>query len=374
MYFKDIISHQEIKQDLIRSLKEGFIPHARLISGNEGTGALPLAISYARYLHCTNRGEEDSCGICPACQKINKLSHPDLHFVFPIINKKKGKDAYSDDFLPEWREYLQENPYTNLSSWLNYIDAENAQGMIYEREAKSILQKLSLKAYESTYKIMVIWLPEKMNVSAANKLLKLLEEPPEGTIFLLVSEEPDKVIGTIQSRTQSLRLPPIKDEEIEVAIQKEYDISAEDAQWISHLANGNYLRAIQTIESTEETEIYLELFISIMRNSWKRDIKNIKTKGDYFASLGRDKQKGFLAYCQRLIRENFVLKLNLQEINYLNKKEAQFSANFAPYVNEGNVFDFMKELSLAEQHIEQNVNPRMVFFDISLKIAVLLKK
>lgn len=374
MFFKDVIGQDKAKDDLLRAVRGGFIPHARLISGIEGSGVLPMALAYARYLHCTNRGEHDACGECSSCKKINKLIHPDLHFVFPIINKFKGKDAYCDDFLPDWRSFLLETPYNNLSSWLESIKAENAQGLIYAREADSIVRKLNLKAYESEYKIMIIWLPEKMHVAAANKLLKLLEEPPQGTIFLLASEEPEYVLGTIRSRSQALHLSPIPRHQIEEAIKNRYDLSQEDAEWIARLSNGNYSEALRIIETTEESEAYLELFISIMRNSWRRDIKEMKAKSDYFASFGRDRQKGFLEYAQGLIRENFIYRLKIAEINYMNRKESDFSANFAKYVNENNVIEFMEELELAERHIEQNVNPRMVFFDISLKIAVLLKK
>jgi DNA polymerase-3 subunit delta' len=221
---------------------------------------------------------------------------------------------------------------------------------------------------------MIIWLPEKMHEAAANKLLKLLEEPPENTIFLLVSEEPDKVIGTIQSRAQSFPVPPITKEDLKEALTDKYKLSPEDAALVAHLANGSYPNALKIIETTEETSLYLDLFITIMRNAWKRDIKNIKAKSDEFASLGRDKQKSFLAYAQRLIRENFLYRLQIPEINYMNRKEAEFAKNFSTYVNERNVIDFMDELALAERHIEQNVNPRMVFFDLSVKIAVLLKK
>ena len=374
MFFKDIIGQEETKQRLIQSVKEGFVPHARLISGQEGTGGLPVALAYARYLHCTNRQENDACGTCPSCQKFNKLSHPDLHFVFPIVNKKGKTNTVCDDFLSQWREFVLGNPYFNQSSWLSHISAENSQGVIYTREADEILRKLSLKAYESKYKIMIIWVPEKMHEAAANKLLKLLEEPPKNTIFLLVSEDPENVIGTIRSRTQSLPVFPITKEDLTQAIAEKYELPTEDATLVAHLANGSFLKAIEIIDTTEEIEIFLELFITIMRNSWKRDIKNIRVKADYFASLGRDKQKGFLTYAQKLIRENFISHLQISEINYMNRKEAEFSKNFSTYVNERNVIDFMDELSLAERHIEQNVNPRMVFFDISVKIAVLLKK
>ncbi|MDR0506897.1 MAG: DNA polymerase III subunit [Dysgonamonadaceae bacterium] len=374
MFFKDIIGQKEIQHRLIQSVKEGFVPHARLISGREGFGTLPVALAYARYLHCTDRKETDACGICPSCQKFNKLSHPDLHFVFPIVNKKGKTNTVCDDFLPKWREFVLKNSYFNLSSWLEYISAENSQGTIYAREADEIMRKLNLKAYESTYKIMIIWLPEKMHEAAANKLLKLLEEPPENTVFLLISEEPDKVIGTIQSRAQSLPVSPINKKDLTDLMMEKYNVQAEEAAIIAHLSNGSYLNAVRIIDTADETDYYLNLFITIMRNSWKRDIKNIKAKSEEFSSLGRDKQKGFLAYAQRLMRENFLYRLQIPEINYMNHKEAEFSKNFSTYVNERNVVDFMDELALAERHIEQNVNPRMVFFDLSVKIAVLLKK
>ncbi|MDR0799408.1 MAG: DNA polymerase III subunit delta' [Dysgonamonadaceae bacterium] len=374
MLFKEIIGQEAAKRRLIQSVQEGFIPHARLISGKEGTGTLPIALAYARYLHCTNRQNDDACGTCASCQKFNKLSHPDLHFVFPIVNKKGKTNTVCDDFLKEWRAFLSGNAYFNLSDWLTYISAENAQGLIYAREADEILHKLNLKAYESEYKILIVWLPEKMHETAANKLLKLIEEPPEKTVFLLISEDPEKVIGTIRSRAQSFPVPPITPEDLTQAIKEKYQLSDEDAQSVAHLAGGSYLNAANLIDTREEMAIYLDLFIIIMRNSWKRDIVNIKAKADYFASLGRDKQKNFLTYAQRLVRENFFLRLQMPEINYLSRPEVEFSMNFFPYVNEKNVVDFMEELALAEQHIEQNVNPRMVFFDLSVKIAVLLKK
>jgi DNA polymerase-3 subunit delta' len=372
MFFRDIIGQDEIKRRLIQSAKEGFIPHARLISGREGTGALPLALAYAQYLHCTRRQEDDACGICLGCQKINKLSHPDLHFVFPITNKKGNKDAFCDDFLPEWRKFILETPYAGLTSWLEKISGENAHG-IYVRESNEIVRKLNFKAYESDYKIMIIWLPEKMHEAAANKLLKLLEEPPEKTIFLLVSEEPEGVIATIRSRTQNLIVPPIADNDLSQALAEKYTVSAEDIQLIIRLAKGSYEEVKKIVDSTGENEMYLDLFITIVRNSWKRDILNMKAKADQFASMGRDKQKNFLAYTQRMIRENFLYDLQIPEINYMNRKEADFATKFYPYIHEENVIPFMEELALAEKHIESNVNPRMVFFDLSIKIAVLLK-
>jgi len=373
MFFKDIIGQKEIKQHLIQSVKNGYIPHARLFTGPEGVGKIALALAYARYLNCSNRGDDDACGVCPSCVKYDKLSHPDLHFVFPIVNNAKKKKEICDDYLSEWRSFVLQNSYFNLKSWLNFIDAENSQGLIYARESNEIIRKLNLKAYESDYKIMIIWLPEKMHESCANKLLKMIEEPPSYTVFLLISEDIDRIIGTIQSRTQRLPVPPILPDDMDAALSLRVTNDSERSNLV-HLANGNYLKAIEIIETSFETQKYFELFKTIMRNCWRRDVKNMKAEADTFAQLGREHQKSFLAYSQNLIRENFIYRLNLPEINYLNPEEADFSKNFSPYVNEKNVVELMEELALAEKHIESNVNPRMVFFDLSMKIAVLIKK
>jgi DNA polymerase-3 subunit delta' len=375
LFFKDVIGQKEVKQRLILSVQEGYIPHARLISGPEGVGKVALALAYARYLSCNRRGETDACGVCPSCIKYNKLSHPDLHFVFPIVKNDKKKKDICDDYLTEWREFVLKNSYFNLSSWFDFIHAENSQGMIYAKESDEIIRKLNLKAYESEYKIMIIWLPEKMHETCANKLLKLIEEPPEKTIFLLISENPDRVIGTIRSRTQSFLIPPIAPEDLSEAIRT--IAGANDEQEIAnlaHMANGNWLKACELAETREERRQHLELFIFIMRNAWTKNVKNMRSMADAFAALGREKEKAFFAFAQTMIRENFLYRLNLPEITYMNPEEAGFSQKFSPYVNESNVIGLMDELALAERHIESNVNPRMVFFDLSMKIAVLIKK
>ena len=374
MKFAEIIGQENIKLRLIQSVQEGFIPHARLITGMEGVGALPLALAYARYLMCTNRKETDACGSCPSCVKFNKYAHPDLHFVFPIIKNDKKKKEICDDYLVEWRKQLLEQPYFGLSQWFQRIDAENSQGMIYAKESSEIIRKLTLKTYEAEYKVMIIWLPEKMHESCANKLLKIIEEPPANTVFLLVSEQPDQIIGTIQSRSQRLTVPPIETEILSRVLAEKYTINPDELQFAVHLSGGSYIRAVEAIESASEQELFFELFVTIMRNSWRRDVKNMKAKAESFASLGRERQKAFFAYSQRLLRENYLYRLQQPEINYLNRAEADFSRNFSPYIHERNVIDFMNELALAERHVEQNVNPRLVFFDLSMKIAVLLKR
>ena len=223
MFFKDIIGQEEAKRRLIKEAKEGKIAHARLFCGPEGIGKLPLAIAFARYLSCQNPGEDDACGTCPNCIKYNKLAHPDLHFVFPVI-KKKNKDTVSDDYIAEWRAFVGQNPYFNLNMWLEEMGAENQQAQIFVKESDEIVRKLSLKSSQGGYKIMIIWLPEKMNTECSNKLLKLLEEPPTQTIFLLVSENPDMLLATIQSRTQRFSLYGIEEDKIANKLQEQYGI------------------------------------------------------------------------------------------------------------------------------------------------------
>ena len=371
MFFRDVIGQDEAKQRLIREAKEGKIAHARLFCGPEGIGKLPLAIAYARYLSCQNPGVDDACGTCPNCMKYNKLAHPDLHFVFPVI-KIKSKDTVSDDFLSEWRELLSQTPYFNLNIWLKEMGAENQQAQIYVKESDEIIRKLNLKSSQGGYKIMIIWLPEKMNVECSNKLLKLLEEPPSQTIFLLVSEEPEMLLTTIQSRTQRFNLYGIEEKQIAQKLIQQYGILEQDAIDIAHLSEGNFLKALETIHLNEENQLFFEMFVSLMRLSYQRKIREMKQWSETMASMGRERQKQFLQYCQRMIRENFIYNFHESSITFLNEEERHFSSRFTPFVNERNVIGIMNELSEAQRHIEQNVNARMVFFDFSLKMIVLL--
>ena len=371
MFFKDVIGQEEAKQRLIREAKEGKIAHARLFCGPEGIGKLPLAIAFARYLSCNNPGENDACGVCPSCVKFNKLAHPDLHFVFPVI-KKKAKDTVSDDFISEWRELLSHTPYFNLNIWLEEMGAENQQAQIYVKESDEIIRKLSLKSSQGGYKIMIIWLPEKMNVECSNKLLKLLEEPPSQTIFLLISEEPDMLLTTIQSRTQRFTLYGIEEECIMERLQDQYGLQEKDANSIAHQSEGNFLKALESIHLSEENKLFFDLFVNLMRLSYQRKIREMKQWSETLAAMGREKQKHFLSYCQRLVRENFIYNFQNPSLIFMNEEEQNFSKRFAPYINEKNVMGIMDELSEAQRHIEQNVNARMVFFDFSLKMIVLL--
>lgn len=372
MYFKDIIGQEEAKERLIQNVKEGKIAHAQLFCGGEGIGKLPLAIAYARYLSCQNPNDEDACGKCPNCVKFDKLAHPDLHFVFPVVKKKSSKETVSDDYLPEWRELLKDTPYFNLPMWLQAMGTENQQALIYVKESDEIIRKLSLKSSQGGYKIMIIWMPEKMNTECSNKLLKLLEEPPAQTLFLLVSEEPDALLTTIQSRTQRFQLHGIQEEAIATELAQSYGVQQEDAAHIAHLSAGNFLKALETIHLNEDSKQFFELFVNLMRLAYQRKIREMKQWSETLAAMGREKQKNFLNYCQQMLRENFIYNFRDSSLVYMNAEERNFSSRFAPFVNEKNVIGIMNELSEAQRHIEQNVNAKMVFFDFALKMIVLL--
>lgn len=372
MYFKDIIGQETVKQRLRLEVREGRVPHAQLFAGPEGTGALPLAIAYARFLLCTRRGEEDACGTCPSCVKLNKLAHPDLHFVFPVVKRKGGGDTVSDDYIREWRELAISTPYFGMNHWLDAMGAENQQAQIFVKESDELVRKLSLKSSEGGYKVVIIWLPEKMKVECANKLLKLLEEPPAQTVFLLVSEEPDRILPTILSRTQRINVPRLEDAEIAGALKARFGLQDTDAAETARLAEGSYLQALEIIHLSEDTQLFFGLFVSLMRLAYQRKVKEMREWSDTVAAMGRERQKDFLTYCQRMVRESFVSNFHRKEMNYMNREEENFTIRFAPFINERNVMGITDELAEAQTHIEQNVNPRMVFFDFALKMIVLL--
>lgn len=374
MFFRDVIGQKAAGQRLIQEVTEGRVPHAQLFCGPEGVGKLPLVLAYARYLCCSNRGDTDACGLCPSCVKFNKLVHPDVHFVFPIVKASKGKKEVCDDYIAEWRAFVTGNPYFNLNHWLNEMGAENSQALIYAKESDEIVRKLSLKSSEGGFKVTIVWLPEKMHPVCANKLLKLLEEPPEKTVFLLVSEAPDLILQTILSRTQRFNIRQIDEQSIADHLQSKYGVLQTESLSIAHLANGNFLKALETIHLNEESALFFDLFVNLMRLSYQRKIKEMKLWSEQVAALGRERQKNLLGYCQRMIRENFIYNLHQKELTYMTTNEQNFATRFAPFVNERNVMGIMDELSEAQQHIEQNVNAKMVFFDFSLKMIVLLKQ
>ncbi len=382
MLFKDIIGQEATKQQLRAAVREGRIPHAQLFTGISGIGKLQLALAYAQYLNCPHRTDEDSCGTCPTCLQYQKLQHPDLHFVFPIV----GADEVCDSFLEPWREIILNQHYFDLEDWHKALGVETKQSFIYEKESGEILRKLSLKAYGEGFKVMIIWQPEKMNASCANKLLKLLEEPPTQTVFLLVSEHPEQLLPTTLSRVQTIRVPRLETEIIAEALRRR-GMGEQKADDIARIANGSYLAALKKADETEENQQELRDFIALFRHAYTvgviRDpqkkyesLKAMKLWSQEMADakVGREKQKHFLQYAQQQLRENYIRNLAQPELNYQMEAEREFSSKFAPFIHDGNVEQIMNQLELAERQIEQNGNAKVIFFDLCLQMIVLIKK
>lgn len=372
MFFRDVIGQQEIKTRLIKSVREERVSHAQLFTGPEGTGKFTLALAYAQYLSCRNRSETDSCGVCPSCHKYQKFAHPDLHFVFPIV-KKEGKDTVCDDYLPKWREFISQNAYFNLKQWLDYIRVENAQGMIYEKESESILRKLSLKSFESEFKVMIIWLPEKMHVACSNKLLKLIEEPPNKTLFLLITEDEENVISTIRSRTQIIRVPNIDDGSMKEAIQNITGAGHDSIDDIVRVANGNYITALQILNPDENSAYFFSKFQELMRLAFQSDTMGMLKWTEEMADAGREKQKDFFEYALRLTREFFFQNFKNDKLTYLTAVEKDWGTRFSPFINERNILYISSEFDLAFKQISSNGQPRIIFLDLALKIAKVIK-
>lgn len=378
MFFRDIIGQEEWKERLTETARKGIIPHARLFCGAEGYGGFQLAMAYARYLNCTARDATDACGKCPSCLKYNELAHPDLHFVFPVVSNKSTKKEVCDDYLPEWRAFLKtqtaRHTYFNIDTWLTRIDAENKQAIIYAAESDRILRKMNLRIYEADYRILFVWMPERMHTACANKLLKIIEEPHANTVILMITDRRDAILGTILSRSQVIEVRPVTAAALSRALTATWHLSPDDAAHVAHLAGGNYFRATELLSLENDNAYFLECFKTVMRNGWTRDVAAMKRFSEEIVALGRERQKNFLAFCQRQIRENFLKCLGEPALNHMNSEEADFARNFSPYVNERNIVDLMQELSLAESHIARNVNSKMVFFDLSMRIIVLIKR
>lgn len=384
MLFRDIIGQERTKQQLRKAVQEGLIPHAQLFVGPEGVGKLQLAIAYAQYLACPNRTAEDACGTCPTCLQYAKLQHPDLHFVFPIVKTDAGDVC--DDFIDTFREIILTKSYFDLDDWYTALGVETKQGLIYEKESSEILRKLSLKSFGDGYKVMIIWQPQKMNATCANKLLKILEEPPQKTIFLLVTEQPDQLLTTILSRVQQIRVPRLSEDEIQAGLMaKGYDKQA-SADW-AHIANGSYLAALKLADEIGANQQYLSDFVKLMRDAYTiGHINNPAKKAESLqhirkwsldmadAKVGREKQRAFLQYAQKQVRENYIFNLQQPELNYQTSDEREFSQRFSPYINASNVEQIMAELDKAERQIGQNGNAKIIFFDLCLQFIVLLKK
>lgn len=377
MQFKDIIGQRPTIERLVRGVDTGRVSHAQLFSGQEGYGPLPLAIAYAQYIHCTNRRKGDSCGECPSCRQIAQLAHPDLHFVFPVNTPKgrSGEKPLSDRFLPQWRKIVTDTGgYFDEQSWYSAIEIDNKQGNISTQEADEIIRKLSFKSFESEYKIVVVWLAERMNTQAANKLLKILEEPWDKTLFLLLSTSPEQLLPTIVSRTQCVTVPAIDEASLTRYLTARKGMPEADASRVARLSRGDLLEALRCLRHAGESDELFDLFVKLMRLSYEDRHLELLEWAEAVASMGREEQKRLIENSVRLLRDSYMLTAGMESISYLFGREEQFCKKFAPYVNNRNIEPLVAEMERTMRQITQNGNPRIVFPHFALTVSKLINR
>jgi len=373
MQFKDVIGQESTKQKLIQAVVEDRIPHAQLLVGPPGNGKLALAVAFAQYINCSHKTENDSCGECSSCRKYTKIIHPDLHFTIPVIKTAAIDKPTSSDYMTKWRTYFLENPYPQYEKWMQLIADENKQGAIYVDEARDLIHKLNQKSYEAEYKVSIIWLPETMNITCANKILKILEEPPEKTLFILISEAEERLLSTIQSRCQFIRVPKIRDEDLQAALAPMMASTNSNPAIIARLSRGNYFLALELMQNDEIRKFNFLQFTSIMRNGYGRKLQEILAWSEEMAGIGRVRQMNLLKYCGELLRENFLHNLKEPDLIYLDDQELEFSKKFAPFINEKNVIYLFREFESAYKDIAMNGNAKLIFTDLGLKVSKLIR-
>jgi DNA polymerase-3 subunit delta' len=381
MQFSEILGQEHIKSHLTKSADLGRIPHAQLFVGPEGSGTLPMAIAYAQYILCSNQNGENS-GANAACNiKFQKISHPDLHFVYPTVSTEEVKQRpKSLDFITDWRQFIAQNPYGGLFDWYSALNVQNKQGEIRVDDAQEILKSLALKSYEGGYKIMIVWMADKLNIAASNKLLKLLEEPPEKTVFILISENEEDIIQTIRSRCQILHFNGLSEHVIAEALLSREQIDSKLAAKLAHQAQGNYNKALHLLHDDNEDFPFEQWFVTWVRAAFKAKgnaaaIQDLILWSEKIAGLGRETQKKFLQFCIEMFRQALLINYETQPLVYMEPKVEKFKLeNFAPFVNGNNINDIFKELSDAIYHIERNGNAKIILTDLSIKLTRLIHK
>lgn len=376
MRFKDIVGQQNLKNRLIQTVNEGRISHAQLFVGKSGFGSLPLAIAYAQFIACKNKADNDSCGTCSSCIKFNKLAHPDLHFSFPVSTTESVKSKpVSDNFIREWRELNLEKPYFDLEEWHRAIGIGQKQSLINVYESQEIIKKLNLKAFECEFKFLLIWKAELLNPQASNKLLKLIEEPVGKTIIILVAEDEEALLKTITSRTQMIRVPPIEVNELASYLIEKDKIDSAQAQQIAALSDGDLLVAEEKLHLSEDAEMYFQLFVTWMRACYEANIEKMHAWVEQVSDrkFGREKQKQFLEYALEVMREGMIRNYVGGSLQRFDGAEGNFLKKFAPFVHENNIFGIMEILNDAHFHVSRNAYAKILFMDMSMKFANLLR-
>ena len=376
MLFSQIIGQENIKRHLIRSADSGRIPHAQLFLAPTGSGALPMAIAYARYILCSNSSGENNTGDHACNVKFEKLAHPDLHFAFPVTtNEKVKKHPVSNSFMEEWRLFVKEHPYGSLFNWYQRLGIENKQGQIGVDEAEDIVKKLSLKAYEGGYKVMIIWMADKMNASASNKLLKLIEEPPAKTVFILIAEDEEQILKTITSRCQKLHFQSLAEQDISNKLMADYQMDENQATRIAHQAHGSWNKALHMLQNDDNELAFEKWFITWVRTAFKAKgdasvVHDLITWSDEIAKTGRETQKRFLNYCSQFFRQAMLANYGAGSLVYLQTETRNFDLRkFAPFIHGANIEDIHKAIEDASYHIERNGNAKIILLDLSMQLT-----
>jgi len=371
MRFVDIPGHDGVKERLRALVDTERLPHALLIHGRSGIGKMMMARALAQYIHCTDRHDGDSCGCCPSCIQHQSFNHIDTYFSFPVL--KKGSETVSDDEIEHWREFLQESPYMDFGHWLSLLDNANGQPAIYVEESGEIMRRMSLTSHGGR-QIVIMWLPERMRVECANKLLKLIEEPLGDSMFILVSDDPESVLPTIFSRTQRVEMLRLPDEIVTDYIKRKYSLSHNDAVALAHLAEGSMLQADYRVRNIERQQQYLDMFMRLMRLAYQRRVAELRVWSNEVAALGREGSIEFLSYCLDQIRENFIYHLQVADLNYLTADERQFAVKFHRFINERNVAELTSRLEKAITDIRANGNAKIILYDFAVRVIMLLRR
>lgn len=374
MKFSDIPAHNSVKRQLVDMVDNDKIPHALLFEGKSGIGKMMLARALAQYIHCPNRSNGDSCGVCPSCLQHQSFNHIDTHFSFPVIKvKNKSGAPVSDDWIDQWRQLLSDSPYMDMNTWVDLLGNANAQPIIYVEESSALIHKLNFTSHASRFKIVLMWLPERMNEPSANKLLKLLEEPHDDTLFILVSNEPTKILPTIYSRLQRIQVKRLDDNVIAQYLEQNFGVATDQAQGIARLAEGSILEATHRLSTSDESKQFLEMFISLMRFAYQKKVGELRRWSNTVAEFGREKCCRFMEYCERLTGENYIYNLRNPQLVTLDNEESKFSTNFARFINERNVEQLRLLFIEARRDIAGNANAKIVLFDIAVSIILYLK-
>ncbi|MCM1163508.1 MAG: DNA polymerase III subunit delta [Muribaculaceae bacterium] len=378
MKFSDIPCHDSVKQRLRAMVDTGRLPHALLIHGPSGVGKHMMARALVQYIHCTDRTPDgEPCGRCKSCLQHQSFNHIDTLHVFPVVKTDKYKAPVSADFMDEFRQFADANPYMDFDRWATTlgraVDKKNAQPVIYVYESDALERSLAVTAGRSEFKATIIWLPEKMNEQTANKLLKLIEEPQPGTLFVLVSDDISAILPTIRSRCQPVEMTRLPDSVVAEMLESRLALDPQDAMAQAHIAAGDMNSALRGVDATSASRMFFDLFVRLMRMAYKRDVAALRQWSTYVAALGREAEVRFYAYCTRLIRENFVYNFNIPDISYLNREESQFSRNFARFIHEGNAERIVECMDRAAADIAGNANGKIVNFDFAIKMIILIK-